>query len=194
MREDITITARPRAFAWSGVLALALLAGCGEREAASEAAANYDRDAASGNAVIPAVEPSDEVAPRDARWELISSGEGSGLHFGPGGERGIIEIFCPAVAGEIVVNVPAFMPIASEERMSMGQGGVVATLVADPAGDPHRGGVTGAAPVPADLAALLAGAPSVSYGAQASGPHPAPPADLVEDFVTACNDRAPRGD
>jgi uncharacterized membrane protein len=86
------------------------------------------------------------------------------------------------------VNVPGFRPIGSEERLSFGSGGEVAALVADSAGDRQRGGVTGTAAVPDDLAALVAGTVSASYGAQSSGPHPAPPAALSKAFVAACRE------
>ncbi|HZX80166.1 MAG TPA: hypothetical protein VFE72_04325, partial [Lysobacter sp.] len=92
--------------------------------------------------------------------------------------------------GRLRVNVPGFAAVASEERMSFGQGGEVMALVADPSGDATRGGVTAQTPVPADLHGLLSGGVTATYGAQVSGPHPAPPAALVSRFVAACTPRA----
>jgi uncharacterized membrane protein len=43
--------------------------------------------------------------------------------------------------------------------------------------------------VPEQLPALLGGPVAVNYGAQNSGPHPAPPAELVRDFAAACRGR-----
>jgi uncharacterized membrane protein len=63
--------------------------------------------------------------------------------------------------------------------------------VADTKGDRQRGGVSGTGEVPNSLAALVAGPLSTSYGAQRSGPHPAPPQALARDFVAACRGAAP---
>jgi uncharacterized membrane protein len=101
-----------------------------------------------------------------------------------------VRLICPAGEGRLLVNVPAFRPVASEERLSFGSGGEVVALVADVAGDRRRGGVTGAGPVPANLAALIAGPVAVNYGYQNSGPHPAPPTDLARAFVAACAEGA----
>jgi uncharacterized membrane protein len=84
------------------------------------------------------------------------------------------------------VNVPAFQPIGSEERMSFGSGGEVVALVANAHGDTERGGVTGEGVVPDHLDRILSGAVSVSYGSQVSGPHAAPPADLAAAEIAAC--------
>ena len=84
------------------------------------------------------------------------------------------------------MNVPGFRPIGSEERLSFGNGGEVVALVADSRGDRRRGGVSGTGPAPDNLAALVGGQISVNYGAQNSGPHRAPPAELAQSFVTAC--------
>jgi uncharacterized membrane protein len=46
--------------------------------------------------------------------------------------------------------------------------------------------VSGSGAVPANLAALVSGPVSASYGAQSSGPHPAPPAEVARAFVRAC--------
>ena len=82
--------------------------------------------------------------------------------------------------------MPGFTPVGSEERLSFGSGGSVVALVADSRGDGRLGGVSAAGAVPADLAASIAGPVSASYGAQRSGPHPAPPEALADAFVAAC--------
>ena len=137
----------------------------------------------------PAVpQANDDIAGDSASWDLQSSGEGAALAITDSTGATAMRLFCPAGAGTLLVNVPAFTPIASEERLSFGQGGEATALVADPSGDPRRSGVSGEAAVPANLAALLSGPVSASYGAQSSGPHPAPPAALVAAFVGACSE------
>jgi uncharacterized membrane protein len=62
-------------------------------------------------------------------------------------------------------------------------------MVADTRGDANRGGVSGTGPVPDSLPVMLGGPIAANYGAQTSGPHPSPPADLARNFLAAC--RAP---
>ncbi|WP_454598619.1 hypothetical protein [Qipengyuania sp. SM2507] len=95
-------------------------------------------------------------------------------------------LFCPAGEDRLLVNIPAFRPIGSEERLSFGSGAEAHALVADTRGDKQRGGVSGEGAVPANLAALIAGPLAAVYGAQQSGPHPAPPAELARGFVEGC--------
>jgi len=136
----------------------------------------------------------DAAAPEPASmppgWNLQASGEGNALVLGDGAGGTALRLFCPAGADRFIVNVPAFRAIGSEERLSFGGGGTVEALVADSRGDAQRGGVSGTGAVPADLKGLIAGPISASYGAQVSGPHPAPPADVARRFVTACFDGA----
>jgi uncharacterized membrane protein len=75
--------------------------------------------------------------------------------------------------------------------MSFGSGGEAAVLVADSGGDAQRGGVSGTGPVPDNLDALVGGPVAVNYGSQNSGPHPAPPAQWVRAFATACSEAPP---
>ncbi|HYI42068.1 MAG TPA: hypothetical protein VD768_00385 [Sphingomicrobium sp.] len=153
----------------SSLIAALLIAGCGPTE--------------------PAGPPTAEIRvprPETAAWDLQSSGEGVALALvsASGGSR--VRLFCPADTNRLLVNVPAFRPIGSEERLSFGSGAQAAALVADPRGDGQRGGVSGIGPVPDNLPALIGGEVSVSYGAQSSGPHAAPPTELARAFVSAC--------
>lgn len=125
-------------------------------------------------------------AERDSGWDLQSDGDGVTLVLGPGADPAI-RLVCPAREKQLLVNVPSLQPIGSEERLSFGGGGEVVALVADTSGDAVRGGVSGTGAVPDDLAALLSGPVSVSYGAQTSGPHQAPPGQLANAFVAACS-------
>lgn len=128
------------------------------------------------------------VAPAP-KWELLSSGEGASLALETAGQPAIIRLFCPRGENMLKVNVQSFRPISSEERLTIGSGNAVVTLVAGIQGDPLIGGVSGTGEIPKDLAALVNGQISVNYGAQNSGPHGLPPQDLAKDFVTACNDQ-----
>ena len=121
-------------------------------------------------------------------WELRSSGEGVALALQSAGAATAIRLFCSADDGGLLVNVPAFRPIGSEERLSFGSGTEAVALVADTRGDTRRGGVSGTGEVPDNLAALIAGPISASYGAQTSGPHAAPPASLARAFAAACGE------
>lgn len=123
-------------------------------------------------------------------WDLHSSGEGVALTLLSPSGAPAMRLLCAARSSRLLVNVPTLRPISSEERLSFGSGGEVVALVADPSGDAQRGGVTGSGAVPADLAALIAGPVSASYGAQSSGPHPPPPGNLARAFVAACSESA----
>lgn len=123
-------------------------------------------------------------------WDLQSNGDGVALALLNAAGSSAIRLFCPAGQNVLLVNVPAFKPIGSEERLSLGSGGNAVALVADPRGDAQRGGVSGSGPVPDDLKGLVAGPVSASYGAQRSGPHPTPPLDLARAFVSACFNQA----
>ena len=171
-----------------GLIAAAALAlaGCGSREDAADAPPAAIAEGP--NAAQPAAGPSKAEGESGAagRWDLQSSGEGVALALLPAQGLATIRLFCPAGGNRLIVNVPGFRPIGSEERLSFGSGGEVVALVADVRGDAQRGGVSGTGAVPGTLAALVGGPLSASYGAQTSGPHPAPPQNLTRAFVAAC--------
>lgn len=162
-----------------------LLAGCGSDDEAPAGSQNEVAVPGDGSQAAPAAGDADASG-----WDLQSSGEGAALVY-PASGNAAVRLFCPAGGREILVNVPAFRPVGSEERLSFGSGGEVVALVADTRGDAQRGGVSGTGPVPGNLAALVGGPVAVNYGAQNSGPHPAPPSDLARAFVSACRDGAP---
>lgn len=158
------------------IIASLLIAGCGQQASREMPVTNVD------------------VPSQSDTWDLVQDGEGAVLSFAGATGEPKLRLFCPAGGDRLVVNVASFQPIASEERLSFGQGGEVVALVADPSGDRLRGGVTAEAPTPSNLLALLSGQVSASYGAQESGPHPTPPAALVNPFVEACTGEAQDGD
>ena len=175
----------------AALMATVVLAACNgasnpAEEQTETARADGEPDAPETTAPPPII-PSDPAAPK---WDLQSSGEGVALVY-PAAGGTAIRLFCPAEGRPLLVNVPAFRPIGREERLTFGSGGNAHALVADTRGDRRRGGVSGTGAVPAGLAALIGGPVSVSYGAQRSGPHPAPPRSLARAFAAACNERAP---
>lgn len=168
-----------------GLTLFLLLAGCERVADAPGPADETARPAA--NAAAPVAGPQTPAAGAGT-WDLQSSGEGAALALSEVAGGTAIRLFCPAGQSRLLVNVPGLRPIGSEERLSFGSRGDVVALVADPAGDRQRGGVSGLGAVPANLAALLGGRVSASYGAQSSGPHPAIPAELARAFVGACRE------
>jgi uncharacterized membrane protein len=166
------------------LFAVALVAGCGSPEGDTNSSQADSVDATS-NAMAPTDAPSTAL-----QWDLQASGEGTALALIATSGAATVRLFCPSESDSILVNVSAFEPVGSEERMAVGSGGNSLTLVADPRGDPQRGGVSGTGEVPDNLGSLLAGPLSINYGAQNSGPHPAPPAGLTSKFVAACQERS----
>lgn len=169
----------------AAVLAL-LLSACGGGKEAEQAA-----PAANGQAPSESSSTTGAGDGAGEGWDLQSSDEGVALAMLSGSGGTDVRLFCTAEGNELLVNVPAFRPVDSEERLSFGSGGEVVALVADTRGDARRGGVSGTGVVPGNLAALVGGPISVNYGAQNSGPHPAPPSGLASAFVAACRDGAP---
>jgi uncharacterized membrane protein len=123
-------------------------------------------------------------------WDLQSGRGGAALALLDQTGAAAIRLLCPASQNRLVVNVPSFKPIGSEERLSFGSGGNVIALVADSRGDAQRGGVSGSGPLPDDIKGLLEGPLTVTYGAQTSGPHPILPTEVHRQFVTFCFQRA----
>jgi uncharacterized membrane protein len=174
------------------IVATALLLGaCGSRDPEAAPAPANAQDPAAVSAPVPSPSSSPTTS-GEGRWDLRASDNEVVLALSAPPRRdaeAAIRLTCTA-SGRLLVNVPDFSPIGSEERLSFGSGGAVTALVADTGGDARHGGVSASAAIPGDLAALLGGPPSASYGAQTSGPHPAPPPELARSFVQACGARA----
>ena len=166
--------------------ALLLLAACGRTAP--------DSTDGAANVAAPPATNARRQDPSGGGWDLSSSGEGTALALLTASGGTTVRLFCPSRGNRLLVNVPGFRPVGSEERLSFGSGGEVVALVADSRGDAQRGGVTGSGEVPANLAALIAGPLAVNYGAQNSGPHLAPPAEMARSFVAACDEGAPGTD
>lgn len=157
--------------------------GCQRQDDAKQAAMSPD-------GAVPLVDtPANaDSSPATGRWELQASDEGVALALVSKPDATVIRLFCRAGERQLLVNIPGFKPVGSEERLSFGGQGEVMALVAGPRGDRSRGGVSGVGEVPDNLATLLDGAISVSYGAQESGPHRAAPKATAASFVNACRE------
>lgn len=164
------------------LITLSMLPGaCGRGEPAGETKVTDD--------TVGKQAPESAAEPGGPRWDLQSSGEGIALALLGAGGRTVVRLFCPAGTHRLIVNVPAFRPVGSEERMSLGSGSDAVALVADSWGDAR--GVSGAGPVPDKLLALVGGPVAINYGSQNSGPHPPPPAQWARAFATTCSEAPP---
>lgn len=168
-----------------------LVVSCGSEEDAAEAPPEPIAEAPSQSGAPELGSTTGRLEASAERWDLQTSGEGVLLSLLRRERSATIRLVCPAGEGQLVVNVPAFRPIGSEERLAFGSDGGVVALVADTRGDARRGGVSGMGEVPNNLPALISGRVSASYGAQTSGPHSAPPQDLARTFVDACTESSP---
>ena len=158
----------------------ALVAGCGTGQPAAPA----------GTADEPAAAPAAPVASAGQQWRFAATNDGAMLTLG-GDASPAMRLGCMAEAREMLINVPSFRPVGSEERMTFGAGGTAETFVADPGGDRARGGVSATGPVPDNLEQLLSGGMSANYGSQNSGPHPPLTAAMLRKFVEACGSGRP---
>lgn len=175
-----------RTFPPIALIGLSMLAGCGDGDrSAGEERVVEERTVVA--APVPPDSPGSVPMRASDAWDLVSRGEGVALVFPASGVTST-RLFCPAGQDRILINVPSFRPIATEERMTFGSGSAAEALVADTRGDQQRGGVSATGPVPRDLAALIGGPVSASYGAQRIGPHPAPLKALARDFIAACGE------
>ncbi|MFZ5670126.1 MAG: hypothetical protein ACOY4K_11575 [Pseudomonadota bacterium] len=139
----------------------------------------------------PKAPPAAGAPTTDSRWAFglgKASAEMAWLKAPDRPEAGL-RLIC-ARGGGMMVEVAAFSPVASEERLSIGAGGQAVALVARSVeGQPVR--ATG--PVDDALLAVVAGGGAISarYGAQTFGPVEAPPAALRRAFADLCRDMNP---
>ena len=119
-------------------------------------------------------------------WTFEAQPDSAALLLTSTARQPVIRIACARPA-QLAVNVPAFKPIGSEERLSFGAAGDSVALVADSRGDQARGGVSGEGPIPDEMKRLVIAPLSASYGAQTSGPHAPPPEAMAREFLSACS-------
>jgi hypothetical protein len=127
--------------------------------------------------------------PRDAPdWRLSSIG---GRFILTAADPSGVEVFslaCRLAGPELIVRVPGFMPVASNEEFALGADGVSWLLVADVVGRPPGAtGVTATGPLTEGaLDAIAAGGRiSALYGTQRIGPLQPDPAVLAP-FLAGC--------
>lgn len=165
------------------------LSACGKKEEKTE-----------GTEVTPTTttaEPAPTGAPEKSAieqgkgyWRSATNDEGDALSYTDASNNMRILLSCATGSGKLLVNVSSFKPVASEERLSIGSGGVTAALVADPNRESVGGGVTAIGGVPTNLSTLLpadAGL-TINYGNQNVGPLPAIPAEMATEFEEGCYD------
>lgn len=97
--------------------ALALLAGCGRGDEVDDDAPTAD---------VMSANPTTRSEDKDAseNWILQSDDEGVSLVYSKSGKTAL-RLNCSAGGKKLLVNIPAFQPIGSEERLSFGSGGEV---------------------------------------------------------------------
>lgn len=131
--------------------------------------------------------PAKPTAPPPAvlGWTHTSSGEGNALVLREDGAD-VLRIACIRETG-LVVHGEQFKHVGSEERMSVGAGNTVVTLVAT--GD-EDGRVKGEGPIDADfIRAVGEGRKiAVNYGYQDMGPYNGPPSAVAALFAAGCRD------
>jgi uncharacterized membrane protein len=169
----------------ASILALGACGRGDDQAAAPPSEPSNQMDAASAPSANDSPPPPAPPTQQVATWSTQAGSDGSVLVLAPPSGTPVMRLICPP-NGKLLVNLPGIRAVGSEERLSFGGGGHAVALVADSRGDRQRGGVTGSTLVPADMAALIAGPISASYGAQTSGPHPAPPLALAKRFAAAC--------
>ena len=126
-------------------------------------------------------------APAASAWTMqVSASAGAALVLRSeiGAER--LRIACRRQPAELYVVAPVFRQIGSEERLTLGAGDALATLVV--AQNTPRGAPMAASGTLTEIfiEAVAAGRPiGASYGASQIAPH-APPSELAARFADAC--------
>lgn len=171
------------------VLALAL-AACGKP------ADNDQANAPADGSAPPVVAANDTPQPpvrgptlaKPLRWAASSSGEGNAIVLIEG-DAAVLRIACIRETG-LVVHGERLKPVGSEERMSIGAGDVIATLVATAATDRNPPTVRGEGALDQDfIRAVGEGRKiAVNYGYQNMGPFDGPPTEMAQNFVAGCKD------
>jgi hypothetical protein len=173
----------------TSILLLLLLCACGAPAPEPEKNESVDLPVPSGPPIIQQAkeEVPDTAVEGEPRWESATGEGGTGLRYIGTGGVAALSIFCPEAGKRIVVSVPPFKPIGSEDRFALALGREPVTLVAEPTR--QKSGVTAEGAVPDNLKALLQNAETIGarYGNQQIGPHPAPPKALLEALARECD-------
>lgn len=170
--------------AWSMIAAATLLISWrGPEEAAHAPPSDTGPTSSPAQNVSPSAEAGTDQL---ARWTLQPSDRGTELVLLGADKIATMRLICPAGKNQLLVNVPGFRPIPSEDRLSFGGDGNAMTFVADTNGDAERGGISAVSDVSDDLVSLAGRPLSASYSVQKSGPHSPPPTQMLNAFVSAC--------
>lgn len=138
----------------------------------------------------PAVKPAEAAKPKLPAIKASEWAVGMGrnsvelAHFPKGDqEHADLRLVCAQGDGFLAV-VPGFKPVASEERLNIGSGDQVFTLVATAA----KAGVQATAPIEDALLAVFdSGGPiNINHGFQNAGPFAAPPEGARRIFTETC--------
>jgi hypothetical protein len=137
-------------------------------------------------------DPAPADRPGGPRWAEAPGG-GPALHLLGRDGALRLSIACLAAPPRLVVHVPAFRPIGSEDRFVLALGEEPVTLVADPTRQPLGDGVEGEGPIPADLRALWRRAQGIGalYGNQRIEPEAPPPPALAAALLDGCEQLRP---
>ncbi|HEX6859034.1 MAG TPA: hypothetical protein VF138_02375 [Caulobacteraceae bacterium] len=135
----------------------------------------------------PVVRPGPSLA-SPLHWEASASDEGNALVLFENSTE-VLRIACLRGKGMVVYG-GRFKPVGSEERMSIGAGDVVVTLVATPTTDRTPPIVKGEGPIDPDFVSAVAEGRkiAVNYGYQNMGPFDGPPEDRAKNFQAGCED------
>jgi hypothetical protein len=171
--------------------ALLALAAC-EKPAPNTPAPNAETDTVASSSDTAPQGPPAAPGPSLAgplAWAASSSGEGNAIVLIEGEDTAVLRIACVRGQG-LVVHGERFRHVESEERMSIGAGDTIATLVATAATDRDPPTVKGEGELDqAFINAVGAGGKiAVNYGYQNMGPFDGPPAQMAQNFVTGCKD------
>jgi hypothetical protein len=130
--------------------------------------------------------PPQAAAANEPTWKLqTSANAGATLVYTDAAGAELLRLACRRRPAGLDAALPTFTRIASEERLTIGVGEALATLVVSMAG-PDTGLTATGQPQPALMAPLLDGKPiGVSYGARQMTLQPAP-RRVSEAFVEAC--------
>ena len=176
--------------------ALLGLTACGQPAEQQRRAEAPDGPAADGSAAPPHVVNGEVMPPvkgpplaKPLRWAASSSGEGNAIVLIEGEDTAVLRIACVRGTG-LVVYGERLKPVESEERMSVGAGNTVATLVATAATDRNPPIVRGEGALDQDfIRAVGEGRKiAVNYGYQNMGPFDGPPEEMAQNFVAGCKD------
>lgn len=128
-------------------------------------------------------QPTSTGKPR-LEWEEVESGSGLRLN----NPDGTVRMSLVCAGSKLVVNVPTFTPVGSEDRFMLALGQNPVTLVADPTRQRPGTGVTAEGPAPRNLGGLLSNGPTVGalYGTQKIQADALPSSKLANQLAGGC--------